>query len=268
MLTIRKFAELADTTRRTLLFYDEQDLFKPAKVAENGYRYYSYDQLYDLTFILELRKLGLSVLQIKNLLNAGQTPSLDNQLQTLNQTIDAKIQRLDTLKQTLNQRFAPEPARETAALNKPVIVDHSNQEYWRSIQSVTCTEEEISQLYQDFYQKIGTLKLIDKRESGFMTTLPGCIADDYKTASFCIIKAVSLAVPNNVATVNRPAGEYVSVKTFNTTADVCHSLSILHDFIQLHDLKIDQTLWQLNLDEQLSSKAGSSYMALEYRLLD
>ena len=73
MLTIRKFAELADTTRRTLLFYDEQDLFKPAKVAENGYRYYSYDQLYDLTFILELRKLGLSVLQIKNLLNADHT---------------------------------------------------------------------------------------------------------------------------------------------------------------------------------------------------
>ncbi|WP_230478123.1 hypothetical protein [Lactobacillus helveticus] len=28
------------------MFYDQKDIFKPAKIAENGYRYYSYGQLY------------------------------------------------------------------------------------------------------------------------------------------------------------------------------------------------------------------------------
>lgn len=37
-----KIAKIAQTTRRTLIFYDQKDIFKPAKIAENGYRYYSY----------------------------------------------------------------------------------------------------------------------------------------------------------------------------------------------------------------------------------
>ncbi|HAT54839.1 MAG TPA: transcriptional regulator [Lactobacillus sp.] len=269
MLTIRKFAELAGTTRRTLLFYDDQNLFKPVRVAANGYRYYDYDQLYDLSFILELRKLGLSVAQIKALLDANQQNELDQQLHNINQKIDTQIQRLNMLKQTLTQRFSQENVvKSLTPVNEPVIINRSNQQFWRSIQSVTCTDEEISQLYQDFYQKIGTLKLIDKRESGFMTTLPNCEAADYETASFCIIKEVSPIVSGAVPMVNRPAGEYVAINTVNTYEDVCHSLKILQDFIQLHSLEIDQTLWQLNLNEQLASKAGSAYMSLEYRLLD
>ncbi|WP_414949426.1 MerR family transcriptional regulator [Levilactobacillus brevis] len=68
MLTIRKFAELAGTTRRTLLFYDQEGVFKPAHIADNGYRYYSYDQLYQLKFILQLRHLDLPLATIKELL--------------------------------------------------------------------------------------------------------------------------------------------------------------------------------------------------------
>ena len=38
------------------------------KIEENGYRYYSYEQLYQIGFILGLRDLGLLVEEIKDYL--------------------------------------------------------------------------------------------------------------------------------------------------------------------------------------------------------
>lgn len=42
IIAISEFAKIAQTSRRTLIFYDQKDIFKLAKIAENCYRYYSY----------------------------------------------------------------------------------------------------------------------------------------------------------------------------------------------------------------------------------
>ena len=54
---IGEVAKLFNISRRTLLHYDEIDLFKPIIIDENnGYRYYLEEQLMDLYFILDLKK--------------------------------------------------------------------------------------------------------------------------------------------------------------------------------------------------------------------
>ncbi|MEW4354787.1 MerR family transcriptional regulator [Streptococcus pneumoniae] len=70
MLKISEFARLARTTRRTLIFYDEKGLFRPAKTAENGYRFYEPDQLYQFELISGLRQLGLSLDEIQEILSS------------------------------------------------------------------------------------------------------------------------------------------------------------------------------------------------------
>ena len=60
LMTISQFAKAVGTTRRTLIFYDQKGVFKPQKIMANGYRYYSYEQIYKMNFILGLRDLGLS----------------------------------------------------------------------------------------------------------------------------------------------------------------------------------------------------------------
>lgn len=39
-----EFAALFEVKKDTLLYYDKIDLFKPAGVQENGYRYYTFEQ--------------------------------------------------------------------------------------------------------------------------------------------------------------------------------------------------------------------------------
>lgn len=57
LMTISQFAKAVGTTRRTLLFYDQKGIFKPKKAMANGYRYYGYEQIYKMNFILGLRDL-------------------------------------------------------------------------------------------------------------------------------------------------------------------------------------------------------------------
>ena len=64
LFTIGQFAALHNINKKTLMWYDEIGLFKPAVVKENGYRYYTYYQSSLLETILMLREGNLSLIHI------------------------------------------------------------------------------------------------------------------------------------------------------------------------------------------------------------
>lgn len=67
--TIGTFANLSRVPAKTLRYYDEIDLFCPNYVDPyTGYRYYTHDQFGQLYRILALKELGLSLKQIKTIL--------------------------------------------------------------------------------------------------------------------------------------------------------------------------------------------------------
>jgi DNA-binding transcriptional MerR regulator len=68
-LKIGYFSLLSQVPVKTLRYYDELGLLKPAEVDKfTGYRYYRFDQLAQLNRILALKDLGLSLEQIAQLL--------------------------------------------------------------------------------------------------------------------------------------------------------------------------------------------------------
>ena len=62
---------------RTLHFYDETGLLKPAYVGANGYRFYEDPQLLTLQQILFFRELGFELKQIQRLLGRGVAAGKD-----------------------------------------------------------------------------------------------------------------------------------------------------------------------------------------------
>lgn len=70
MLKIGDFAKLCRMSVKTLRYYDEVGLLKPAQVDRfTGYRFYSFDQLPRLNRILALKDLGFALEQIAQLLS-------------------------------------------------------------------------------------------------------------------------------------------------------------------------------------------------------
>lgn len=67
-MTIKEFAKLANTTPRTLKYYESMDLFHPLRIEDNGYRIYSIYQLDEIASIQLLQSNGLSLQEIKGYL--------------------------------------------------------------------------------------------------------------------------------------------------------------------------------------------------------
>lgn len=72
MFLTGEFSKIAQVSKRLLRFYDEIGLFQPAQIdPQTGYRYYSARQLPRLNRILVLKELGLSLDEIKHVLDDG-----------------------------------------------------------------------------------------------------------------------------------------------------------------------------------------------------
>src|SRR5579859_1439779 len=61
-------ARATGNTVRTIRFYEEEGLLKPAEVREGGHRRYTQDDLEKLRLISDLRELGLSLGEIRAVL--------------------------------------------------------------------------------------------------------------------------------------------------------------------------------------------------------
>lgn len=70
LMSVHKVAKLTGTTARTLHYYDEIGLLKPAKVTEAGYRMYDDTALSRLQNILLFRELQFPLKEIKVILDS------------------------------------------------------------------------------------------------------------------------------------------------------------------------------------------------------
>lgn len=69
MYKIKEVADMAGVSVRTLHHYDQIGLLIPHHIGENGYRFYSDEDLFELQQILFLRELDFSLENIKKMLN-------------------------------------------------------------------------------------------------------------------------------------------------------------------------------------------------------
>lgn len=106
--TVKKLSEISGVTIRTLHFYEESGLLKPAYYGSNGYRYYEEKELLQLQQILFFKKLGFTLSQIHNVLDKSdfdQIAALHSHKQALRcewekigcllKTIDKTIKHLE-----------------------------------------------------------------------------------------------------------------------------------------------------------------------------
>lgn len=77
LYTIGKISNMMGISVQTLRFYEKIGLFAPCYVnPETGYRYYEYSQLHKIDRIRYLQKLGISLKDIKDIYNSGNTAEI------------------------------------------------------------------------------------------------------------------------------------------------------------------------------------------------
>lgn len=65
--TVKSLARLAGVSTRTIRYYDEIGILKPARINSSGYRIYGQKEVDTLQQILFYRELGVSLERIKEI---------------------------------------------------------------------------------------------------------------------------------------------------------------------------------------------------------
>jgi len=100
--TVNKLAKLSGVSVRTLHWYDEIGLLKPAFYQTNGYRYYEEEQLLLLQQILFFRELGFKLNDIQKILDSSDFDKI-KALYAHKSTLEKSVNRMHTLIHTIDK---------------------------------------------------------------------------------------------------------------------------------------------------------------------
>src|SRR4051812_2017182 len=102
--TVKQVAAMSGVSVRTLHFYDETGLLKPAYLGANGYRFYEEPQLLILQQILFYRELGFELKQIQRILGRAdfeKVAALQSHRKVLQKNLARTRQLIDTIDKTI-----------------------------------------------------------------------------------------------------------------------------------------------------------------------
>ena len=174
-MKINEAEQLLGITKANIRFYEKEGLLNPSR-NESGYREYSETDIRQLKQIVILRKLGIPVQQIADILD-GALPlqdALEDNIKSLNEQIDALNGALALTKQLRQEN------EETLDTNR----------YWELIQSQEAQGLRFHELVEDY------LKFTELNYEWFLWPLPGnALRQPWKVAVYilCISALVALA---------------------------------------------------------------------------
>ena len=105
-MIIGEASKLSGLPAKTIRFYEDEGLVRPARRADNGYRDYSEQDVHRLKFLARARSLGFSLQDCRGLLalysdKDRASADVKRLAATRIEEIDAKIQALQNMRQTL-----------------------------------------------------------------------------------------------------------------------------------------------------------------------
>lgn len=158
-LTSGEIARICNINKKTLFYYDQIDLLKPAIVESNGYRYYTLDQIDILSKIRALQSVGFTLLEIKKQLSVD---NIATGIETLSQQhckIEKKINELVTVKEALNQKILELEHYKLVGDHQVFLQDYDEERL--SLDETLSQEEIITNYIVDGYHSGVILKNLD-----------------------------------------------------------------------------------------------------------
>ncbi len=143
--TVQKLGKLAGISTRTLRYYDQIGLLKPARINASGYRVYGQTEVDRLQQILFYRELGVNLNEIKRIIDAPTFDSLQALKEHRRQLLDKKSQ-LELLIANVDKTIAAREGRITMTDQekfegfKEKLIEENERKYGKEIREKYGTE--------------------------------------------------------------------------------------------------------------------------------
>lgn len=169
--TIKKLSQLAGISTRTLRYYDEIGILKPARINSSGYRIYGQGQIDNLQQILFYREMGLSLEDIQKIVTS---PEFDKNeaLKDHRKKLLQKRKQLDLLIANVDKTIADGKGRikmtdkEKFEGFKANMIEENEKNYGKEIrekhgeETVKRSNQRLKNMTQEEYD---TIKLLEEK---------------------------------------------------------------------------------------------------------
>ncbi len=163
--TVHKLASIAGVSTRTLRYYDEIELLKPARINSSGYRIYGENEVDKLQLILFYRELGIDLESIKGILTSSSFER-SKALKEHHHKLLEKREQLDLLIANVYKTIEAVEGRTTMSDRekfegfKQRLINDNEKKYGKEIrekygnESVNISNNKIKNMTQEEYDKI------------------------------------------------------------------------------------------------------------------
>jgi DNA-binding transcriptional MerR regulator len=166
--TVQKLAQLAGVSTRTLRYYDEIGILKPARINSSGYRIYGQAEVDRLQQILFYRELEVSLDGIKEIMTS---PSFDgaSALKEHREKLLEKKDQLERLIANVDKTIALTEGRTTMSDRekfegfKKKVIEDNEKKYGKEIrekygnQTVNQSNAKVQNMTEEQYQEVTKL---------------------------------------------------------------------------------------------------------------
>ncbi|MDQ0159349.1 MerR family transcriptional regulator [Alkalibacillus salilacus] len=259
--TIGEIAKLHNLSVKTLRYYDEIGLFKPAEIdPNNNYRYYSTEQFEHLNTINYLRSLGVPLKDIKKQFEERHSDDFLELLKRHQEEIAQRISELQQIHKRVNNRINEiDLAKQSNYIHQPFIRHYEDQHILQlnhDIQSQTDLElslrkiENTSHLTPSIF--IGSVGV----------TLP---IDRIKQMKYNAYNSVFLVIDDNQITndlkTKLPAGRYVCLYCQDARIHSPTYYEWLFQYIEKHQLTITGDAIERTIIDQYMTNNPEEYLS-------
>lgn len=255
--TTGTFAKLCGVKKQTLFHYDDIGLFCPALIKPNGYRYYSYRQLYTFSIISALKELNMPLKEIKAYLD-GRTPECYTALIEQKITaIDMEMKKLDKIRQILSTGLTRVQKALTTDCSQ-IILKEQQEEYILISASRDNTSNKNFSEYMfnaiDFYK---SNQLSDNEHVGTIISLDNIISGNYAYYSNLYVKTSNSNLP--FVTV-KPKGLYAIAYHVGPYTTIHETYERLLQFSNAYELQLGEYLYEEYLLDEIACKNEEAYI--------
>lgn len=166
--TVQKLGQIAGVSTRTLRYYDEIGILKPARISSSGYRIYGQGEVDRLQQILFYRELGVSLESIKEIITS---PSFDGikALREHREKLLEKRKQLDLLIVNVEKTIAMTEGRRVMTDRekfegfKQKLIDDNEKKYGKEVREkygdevVDRSNQKVKGMSQEQYEAVTKL---------------------------------------------------------------------------------------------------------------
>lgn len=183
--TVHQLAKLAGVTGRTLRYYDEIGLLKPARISSSGYRIYGQKEVDMLQQILFYRELEVDLETIKQMIYSPSFDEVEALKEHRTQLLE-KRRQLDLLIANVEKTLDAKEGRrimsdqEKFAAFKQKLIDENEQKYGKEIrekygdQTIDRANQKVLNMTEEQYAEVKKLEqeVLDTLNEAFLTGDP------------------------------------------------------------------------------------------------